>query len=512
VFDPRGPSTALGAGRFVDSPRLRAWAWCSIIVGIGTLFRIPQTLHALTGSYAFRMAQTAFPVREYAEHGVQLFQVPLPVFGNADSVPFEFPLFQVLARELMYLGISDGTATRLLGLLSFECAAVLWWVLLLRWHGSRLAFVTLVLMQLLPFGLHWGAAALIDFFSVALGLALVLCADAWLRVKGPRGLVLLGFCVLFAWLLFLVKITTVPTIGVLLLIAIALAMIEAGWRRLWRRALVVLVVGPGTALIPFVAWTRYADRTKAEAAATEFLTSANVHDFMFGGSRVSAASWSVIGDRIAGDIAGWMLIPIILGLVVVGLAGSVRTRVLVGGLSLGVLAPMLIVFNLYYVHTYYLIAVYPLLVALTALAPVTLSELLPRRAWLNILVPAVIILTQVASTAASPLGRADIRDLTTGAADSVLARRIDRITPADARIVMVGCDWDPQTLYLAKRTGLMFRQSGQRIAAVWREEDIDDYGYVARCNANVPIQFYLPHGYRWVATQEPGVYRIRPVR
>ena len=200
------------AAAFAQAPA-REWAWCLLVAIVGTAIRLPQTRHPLSGDYAFRLTQTAFPVREYAEHGIQLFKVPLPVFGNADNVPFEFPLFQVLARELMHLGISDGTATRLMGLLSFQAAAVLWWTLLRRWHSTRLAFLTLALAELLPFGLHWGATALIDFFSVALGLALVLCVDTWLREPERLRLVTLGLAVVSAWLLFLVKVTTVPAIG-----------------------------------------------------------------------------------------------------------------------------------------------------------------------------------------------------------------------------------------------------------------------------------------------------------
>lgn len=511
MHDRPGLLGSLRVRRFRDSPDGRAWFWCLLIVGIGTAAHLPQVLHSLSGAYAFRLTQTAFPVREFAEHGVQLFRVPLPVFGDADNVPFEFPLFQVMARELMHLGITDSTATRLMGLLSFQCAAALWWLLLRRWSGPRLAFVTLLLMQVLPFGLHWGAAALIDFFSVALGLALVLFVDRWLRASGRRGLLALGLCVVFSWLLFVVKATTVPVIGVLLLVAIAMAMLDLGWGPVWRRALVALVAGPGTALIPLMLWTRHADQAKADSAATEFLTSENVQEFMFGGSRTTAAHWSVIGDRISGEIAGWMLLPIVLGVGLAAVAGSARIRVLVVGLVLGALAPVLIVFNLYYVHSYYLMAIYPLLVALGAVAPVMLSEMLPRRAWLNLIIPAALVATQLQTTMNDPLGRADIVDFTTGTRDSGLALGIARLTPADARIVMVGCDWDPQILYLAHRTGLMFRQSGQDVAQVWRENDIRDYGFVAHCG-NARIGPYIPEGYRWTPTRVEGLYRIESTR
>jgi hypothetical protein len=477
--------------------------WFAAAVVVGTVIRVPHLFFPATGPYSFRLAQTAMGVREFARHGVDLTASPLPVFGVADNVPFEFPLFQALARELMRLGADATAATRLAGLLGFQVVAVLWFVLLCRWVGARTAAGAVVLLEFLPFGLLWGDAPLIDFFSVALGLGMVVALDSWMR---GRGWPFLAAGAILASLLFLVKVTSVPASGVLLLTSVALVVVERGRRATWPRILAALALGPGLALVPLLLWTRHADGVKAASTATQFLTSDALVQWNFGTweQRTSAATWQDLAHRVSGEISGFGLVSLALALVLGVVFGSLRQRVALAGLVVGALAPVLIFFNLYAVHAYYLTAVYPMLCAIPVVGVAALAERFDRPRIT--LAAAGVMALLVLSTAVSPQGRADIHLLRHRTPVAALSERLRQVTPPGSRIVLVGCDWNPEFLYEADRTGLMFRQ--QTPAQAWAENDVRDYGFIAQCNDEIDPAKFLPPGYGLGPTAAPEVFRI----
>ncbi len=481
----------------------RPWCWFAAAVVIGTLVRLPQLLHPATGPYAFRLAQTAMGAREYARHGVDLLSSPLPIFGVVDNVPFEFPLFQAIVSELMRLGPDATLAARIAGLVSFQLVAILWGVLLHRWVGTWVAVGTVVLLEFLPFGLLWGAAPLIDFFSVALGLGMVLALESWMR-GGRWPLLALG--AVTASLLFLVKVTTVPAAGILLLVSVALVVADRGWRTTWRRVLAALALGPGLALVPLVLWTRRADEIKAESPTTTFLTSSALTDWNFGtwDQRTDPETWQRIAERVTNEIAGIGLLALVAGLVLAIAFGGLRHRVVLAGLVAGTLAPVLIFFNLYWVHTYYLSAVFPLLCAIPVLGIAALATRFDRP--LVVLPVAGVVGALLLTTFALPLGRADVTLTADPGPIPAISRSLRQVTPADARVVLVGCDWSPEFLYEADRTGLMFRT--QTPAQAWAENDIGDYAFIARCDSALDPAEYLPEGYGISPSRAADVFRI----
>jgi hypothetical protein len=493
----------------VKSKGWLGWPACAAILVAGSLVRLPQLGHALTGDHAFRQTQTAFAIREYAAHGVSLLHSPLPVFGRADDLPLEFPLFQAMARQLMHFGFDDSTAGRLAGLIAFQATGLLWWVLLRRWHGPALAVTTLVMFEILPFGLHWGAASLIDFLSVALGLLMVVGFDLWLSGTAARRWPALLLCAIGGAGVFLVKLTTVPAGCALLVLSAVLALESVGWSRLWRRAFAGLVAGPALGLVLLLMWTRHSDRIKTRTVVTDFMASENQWARNFGGSRLSGVGWQLIAARTAGEIAGLGCLALVVGVLLGLVRASSRTRILTGGIVLSAAAPVLVFFNLYAIHSYYLIAVYPALTALGALGLVRLCELAPARTALYLLAPAALCLAWLVTAALSPLGRHDVRDLLDETSAPHEVGALTSVTPDDARIVTVGCDWDSQYLYLAHREGLMLRDLPPReIAAIWSEDDVSDYDFVLRCDADEPLEDYFPTGTTWTGTARPEVFAL----
>ncbi|WP_168200337.1 glycosyltransferase family 39 protein [Protaetiibacter larvae] len=498
-------STGLAARSwaFLTSPRATWWL-VGALVAVGSLIRIPQLGHTLAEAYAFRQTQTAFVAREYSEHGIDLFRTPLPVFGPDADVPMEFPLWQGIAALFMMAGQPADVAVRTLALLSFQLCAVLLAVLVRRWHGAAAAVVSVGLLQFLPFGLLWGAASLIDFFSVALSLLMVIGIDAWFE---RRHLPWLAVGSAAAVLAFLVKVTTVPSWGLLLVVSLVLMLRARGWVGSWRRLLAGLI-GPVAGFAAALAWTAYADAVKRAEPLTQFLTSSQLRDWNFGtlSQRVEADGyWTILG-RLAGEIAG----PMLFGLAIAVAAAIFQSRFedrlrSLGWLLVAVSAP-LVFFNLYVVHSYYLIAIYPAIVAAMAVGGVWLLRTLRVQRWQRVALAALATGVLFAGTVLSPQGHANVAQWARGNAEPALSRLLAERTPEGSPVIIVGCDWDPSFLYYAQRAGMMFR--GSDAGDTWSRHDIGAYAALYNCRPDLDPADYLPAGVVAVGTDDPGLYRL----
>jgi hypothetical protein len=461
---------------------------------VGTLIRIPQLLHGLNEMHAFRQTQTAYVALEYARHGINLSHTPLPVFGPNSDVSFEFPLVQAAAAFLIRLGVGVDSAVRIIGLAGFQAAAILLFVLILRWHGQLAAIVVLALYEFSPFGLAWGAAALIDFPAVALSLGMVVGLDAWFRTGSRIGL-LLG--AISAWLAFLVKATTPPAWCVLVVVSAAAAYLVA---RSWSRIITGFLAGPIPGVAAGLWWARYADVLKNRNPLTQFLVSSHLHDWYFGtlDQRLDPGAYVQILLRVNSEIAGPLAVGIVLAALGIILAPTkVECVRRAGWLATAAAAPLLF-FNLYYVHSYYLIGVFPAIIAAVGIGIVAVAQRMrANSAWLA-----------AAGTALIVVGSAlpqDIGQWATSPKPDLGGERIRAVTNTNDLIVVVGCTWDPATLYFADRRGLMLRDNN---LDVWMHENINDYHYLFSCDPNLTVTRYLPAGHVVIPTSEPGLWRI----
>jgi hypothetical protein len=479
-----------------------AAGWLAGLIAVGTLIRIPQLSHGLNEMYKFRQTQTAFVALEYARHGIDLLHTPLPIFGPNSDVPFEFPLVQAMAAVLIRLGVGPDSAMRIVGLTGFQAAAILLCVLVLRWHGRLATIVVLALFEFSPFGLAWGAAALIDFPAVALSLGMVVGLDAWFRT-GSRISLLLG--AISGWLAFLVKATTAPPWCVLVLVSAATAYLTA---RSWSRVITGLLAGPIPGVAASLWWARYADAIKNHNPLTQFLTSARLKDWIFGtlDQRLDPGAYVPVLLRVGAEITG----PLWLGLVfaVLGIILS-PTKVecvrRAGWLATAAAGPLLF-FNLYYIHSYYLIGVFPAIVAAVGIGIVAVAQRIRANT----------ALVAAAGTALIVVGSAVRQDMLQWVTSPVpeqpatldtatFGERIRAATNTNDLIVVVGCTWSPETLYFADRRGLMLRDNN---LDVWKRENINDYHYLFSCDQALPVAKYLPAGNTVIPTSEPGLWRI----
>lgn len=468
----------------------------AVLMLVGTVVRIPQLGHGLNDGHPFRQTQTAFVAVEYARHGINLSHTPLPIFGPNSDVPFEFPLPQAVAAVLIRMGASPEFAMRLVGLVAFQAGAILLFLLVFRWHGRLAMLSALALYEFSPFGLAWGASALIDLPAVTLSIGMVVGLDAWFRNGSRIGL---ASGAISGWLAFLVKITTPPPWCVLIAVSALAAWLTA---HSWRRIATGIVASPMLGMVIAVLWTRYADAVKSRHPLTEIMMSKHSTPWNFGtiSQRLDPHAYVAAPLRIATEIAGPLGLGLIFAVFGIFAAPTKISRLRSAGWLGTVVVAILVFFNLYYVHSYYLIAVFPAMVAGIGIGIATLA----RRIRFN---------TKAAAAAATVfvvVGSARSNDIAQWAVSpprDAAADRIDAATLPSDLIVLVGCDWNPQTLFFADRRGLMLPYEGSQLA-MWKRENINDYHYLFSCDQNIDVTRYLPAGHRVVPTPQTGLWRI----
>ncbi|MHA7653218.1 ArnT family glycosyltransferase [Mycobacterium sp. ML4] len=476
--------------------------WVTGLILIGTLIRIPQLSHRLNEMHEFRQTQTTYVALEFARRGIDLMHTPLPVFGPNADVPMEFPLAQGAAALLIRLGLGPDSAMRIVGFVGFQASAILLALLVYRWHGKLTTIVALALFELSPYGLAWGAAALVDFPSVALSLGMVVGLDSWFRSRSGTGLILGSIS---AWLAFLVKTTTPPAWLVLVLVSAASAYVT---NRSWRRVVVGLAAGPVPGVALGLAWARHADAIKIHNPVAQYLTSAQLADWNFGSlhQRLDPISYTPALARIGLEIAG----PFFAGLVFVMLGINWAPTKLerfrrAGWLATTLFGPLLLL-NLYFTHSYYLIAVYPAVVAAVGIGIVAVAQRARSKTEVFAAAASVLVVIGSAVPIYNPLqwAMAPTPDLD--------AQRVKAATHPDDLIVVMGCDWDPTILYYADRRGLMLPDwllpYSSKVDQVWARVKISDYRYVFTCNPRLEIEKYLPSGYSVIPGPAPGLWKI----
>ena len=410
--------------------------------------------------HGFRQTQTAITAYWFLRDGFR-FAYLTPVLGAPWSVPFEFPLFQLLtAYAVKVTGLSLDTAGRSVSFVFF--LAALWPMFLVgRWTKMPRNFFPLAgtLYCCSPLYLFWGKTFMIE--SLALFLALLFLALA-LRVTNANQTPTpgsIGALCVTGTLAALVKVTTVGPTFVLVFVLLLTSLVRK-WRS-GQRLNAILTNGPVLPTLValllagacFMAWNRFADAIKATSDLTAWLGSANLTAWNFGtaSDRVGSELWlhTVLGRAVPESIgAGALLV----------LGGAFVTRftqrqwfAVVVFLALFV-GPFLIFPRLHIVHNYYQYAnaVYLLLSAAVVLA--ALSEERPVWAVGAVLVIATLQLTGFAE------GYGTFQGAVRGPADSPileLSLALKNHVERDAAFVGFGLEWSSEVPYYSERRGVL---------------------------------------------------------
>ena len=237
---------------------------------------------------------------------------------------------------------------------------------------------------------------------------------------------------------------------------------------------------------------------------TQFLTSTALRDWNFGtlAQRLDLWSNAVIGDRILES-----LLPTGAGLAVGLLPCLVARRGKhwqAWGLAGVVLCAVMLFFNLYLVHDYYYIALYPATCGLLAMGVGELSGLRVARRTSVRMVGAIGTVAVLLLALTNQVGASELRQFAQSGEVPALSIALDEATAPTENVLTVGCDWDPLLLYFADRKGLMIRVDDPRLYPT--TDSIRDYPVVVTCGPD-PNR-YLPAGYEATATRWSDIYRV----
>jgi hypothetical protein len=419
------------------------------ILLLAALVRIPTLGQPLIEHHSFRQTQTAFTAVVFAEDGIDLFHSKLPVFGPPFEVPFEFPLFQALDAVLIMAGLPADFASRLLGLATFLLAGWLLWLLARRLASERVALIALFAYTVSPLSVMFGRASLIDWLALSGSLAFVYGAVRWIDERRLRWLVL---AILAGVIGTTVKL---PTFIAFPFLVLAYQLQKHGLRRtlspaswLHMAVLAVIVIVP---LAAGIGWTAWADAIKAATPITVPQTSSSLAWWNFGtmAQRLDIENWKSVVAVHGGLVVGLGWVPALL-FVLPRLRRPEGRWLVLGYLALAAV-PVLLFFNLYFIHDYYAIAVTTGWAMLVALGVDELWRHVGRRA-----IPLMGIAAAVSLAATGLYWSIVYTNQNLGEGPDYLERgaELARHTSPDDLVVVAGYDWMPSVQYFARRWGL----------------------------------------------------------
>ena len=332
--------------------------------------------------YLFRQTQVATVAREI-ERGGPWLDYLMPLFGPPWTAPMEFPLYQIVTAKLAG---ATGLPLELSGRLVSAVSGIA--VLLAAWRAAILLsfskpqqVVFIALLAVSPMYVYWSHTVMIETFSLALAMAMGLCA---LEFTQRGRLWPVGLGLVLAILATLAKSTTFAIFACAIFVLFGLHFLRFAWQERMRLGVVVerglqwlsyglALLGPAL-LVTFI-WVDYSDALKAAHPLTAFLTSERLHDWNYGSNveRIQSASYIFIpfrggmGPSILTQAFGqfwWLAV----GLALPGLVLEARRRAwLLLGLFVAFVSGFMIFSNLYEHHYYYWIANVVFLLAIFAI-------------------------------------------------------------------------------------------------------------------------------------------------
>lgn len=442
--------------------------WISWLLGVAVVLSVAIRLYniemPILERHGFRQTQTAITSWAFLSDGYDLTDYQTPVLGPPWQVPMEYPVFQACAALVSQVFVPNlDIACRLTNIIFFYVSA--WFLFLISRtvsENSPLSWCVLIFYLYSPFTVVWSRASIIDYAAVAFSLAYTYFLITWMNAKSEHQYTWLT-ALIFGALAYLTKATTmvgfVIPIGAFIFLSLwlrrkdhvsgmSLKDIE------WISKLACCVFLP--ALIGFL-WIRYGDFVKELSPYTEFLSSKHpdVKTWVYGSiqQRLDVNQWQHIFGRIWQFVApyGISLAPLIGLIEIRNLPLKTKTLFVTSLPAIGL--PIIVFFNLYYRHDYYLVSLTPFIAILVGLGLYRVLRAGLEGRILLLLVAAIVIGGSYSKGA--PYAIDTLRADTTTAEAYRLGLRLRELTGENERIVICGHDWNPSVLYYARRKGYM---------------------------------------------------------
>jgi VanZ family protein len=426
---------------------------------------LAMTVHLdkpLLGPHSFRQTTTAISAFYMIGDPTLFAHYITPILGKPWEIPMELPIYQWITARVTDLSRMplDSAGLIVSAFAWFLCIIPI--CFLLRGLGLSHALLALASAACLssPLYLFWGRAFLIETTGLFFALGMSACVLEGFRQKSWRWLMVgLAFGVLAA----LCKITTwAVACGVTGLLVLFSRGLPHRRDFLWLAAAGIVAVLP---IVPGKLWLNRGDAVKSENPFARDLiisTSKGQTAWNFGSweQKTSPEVWMHIGRHIRDQllvpvpILGHWILPLIL---IAGAAASPHRIPLILIFVAGFAAGPLIFTNLYFEHNYYWVAngVWLLLALGVALAGIAEC---PKAGWSLPLAAALCAAVCIAGFVSwhqkflPILQKLPSRE----ALAEVWIKPVQEIVPPERSILILGNDWNPNSLYYAERKGIAF--------------------------------------------------------
>jgi len=416
----------------------------------------------LLGPHSFRQTQTAISAYYMADDPAMFLDYITPVLGPPWRIPMELPVFQwIVARFHQLSGIELDICGKLVSIAAWLlCMVPLASITRSLQLPREVRLLTVAIALSSPLYLFWGAAFLIETTGVLCALCMV--ASALCARESPS----------WKWLLIALAAGTIASTVKATTWAVAagtgllLVLFYDGIPRLadWKK-FVPPIIALLLPLIPGKLWLAYGDSIKqANPFAREIILASSPKQaaWNFGTleQKLDPETWQIIFRHILEQL----LVPFpILGpwfLVIVLAAGAAlapRRIPLLFALLAGFASGPIVFTNLYFEHSYYWCANGIWLLLATGVALGGIWEGTPKPG------PKIACLILTIGISASGFITWSQRFLpiinslpTRDALAEAWTLPIQKMVPEGRTLLIVGNDWNPNSVYYAKRKGLAF--------------------------------------------------------
>ena len=447
--------------------KYRKYLVLALLVICSVLLRIHNISMPIgNDAYAFRQTETAIVVQNYFNEGWSLFHYQMPVLGQPWTILFEFPIYQTIVYGVMKILHQTNVDLwcRIISLFTFYLSVLMLGKVVKLFLDKKAVLYVCAVYLFSPFTIMWSRAALIDFMSVLFALIYVWSLYEWILYKKKTKFVI---AIISGSIAYLQKATTMfPYVFLLafLILNYLYKEMKGNEKRITfsqikqfvSSNLKVLILLFILCVIPGFLWTRYADSVKAQSVYTQFLTSDALKAWNYGTweQKLDLDNWKIIFERITNFMGGVFICLFLISSYIL-LQCKKHTFLFLSSMISSLLS-IAVLFNLYYVHDYYMIAVVPLLsICLGIILCTIISSLIKKGNTEKIIISIICVMILFSYLYSN---KWYINYIVNGQMENNnVGIYINKITDANERIVIEGEDWSPITLYYANRKGFMLR-------------------------------------------------------
>ncbi|MBX9578559.1 MAG: glycosyltransferase family 39 protein [Chthoniobacterales bacterium] len=434
-----------------------------LLVAVVAIFNLKYANEPLLGLHSFRQTQTAITAYWFDFHNIlnSIFSYETPILGCPWSVPFEFPIFQMIVAG--FHGISRiplDLSGRLLSFLFFlVCFFPLSEIIKELKIDREYFYISTILILLSPCYLYWSRAFMIESTALLAGFLFLWSSVRYFKTFSWKWYF---WTLLFGMLCTLIKITTFPSFAISAIFLSCLLLSNTKKKFNFRNVLIKTIpIGVifFICLICLMWWTHHADCLKQSNRIANFLTSKNLEVWSFGtfSQRVSYYFWAdVLWKRILTHALGFSYSILII------LVGFLYCKKNQSYFMLGLLVlffiPMLIFTNLHIIHDYYQYAndIWLILCLSYALYSIQLKSDSKINFYLFILFFGFVISSDCV-VFYRDYYKSIIEVEHNGDKDPRLeiSHKIQAVTPVDSVVIIIGQDWSPEIPYYSQRKAVL---------------------------------------------------------